>query len=168
MTVPDSDALTNVESVRIDQRDLFLAVIAIQRQRRRGRVGFAKDRPALASAHRDEGTEMQRIMHEKFAFPDFDNAPAQTRDVVHSRLQRAIVRADDVRGPMSDGDARAHRHFGMHGAGQLLLLRAGSKVRFLRRDRQRSSEPQSRKQQSPGPGKPLQIEGRPGFDTKGV
>ena len=168
LIVPDRDAVTDVESVGIDQRDLFLAVIAIQSQRRRCRVGFAKDRPALASAHRDEGTEVQRIVHEKFAFTDFNNAPAQTRDVIHSRLQRAIVRADDVRIAKPDGDAWAHDHFGMHGAGQLLLLRSGSQVRFLSRDDQKSSEAEARKQQSPGPAKPLQTEGRSRIDTKGV
>ena len=131
VAVPDRHAVTDLEAVGMDQGNLFFAVIAIQRQQRRGRFGFAENGLAFGSLHSDEGTEMQRIVHDKFACANFDGASAQARDVIHGRLQGAIVGADYVRVAQTDRNDGALFHFGMHRARELLFIGARGEFLFL-------------------------------------
>ena len=57
--------------------------------------------------HRHATADMQRIAHQVFARPNFNQAASQVANVVHRGLQRAVVAAGDV------GIAHAHRD--MHG-----------------------------------------------------
>ena len=61
-------------------------------------------------------------MHHKFARANFDGASAQAGDIIHSRLQCAIVGADQVRVELTDRYDGAVLHFGMHRARELLFV----------------------------------------------
>src|SRR6185503_15453481 len=113
LAVPDGDAVTGLKPIGVYYSNLFFAVITIQRQRRRSRFGLAENGPALDSAHGDEGAEMQRIVHDKFARANLDGASTQASDVIHGRLQCAIVGADDVRVAQADRNGGAFLHFRM-------------------------------------------------------
>ena len=76
---------------------------------------------------------MQRIMHEEFAFADFDDSAAQTGDVIDRALEGAIVGADDVRVAQTSRNDGAVFHFGMHRARELLFIRARREFLFLSR-----------------------------------
>ena len=55
-------------------RDLLLAEVAVEGQRRDGRVGLAEDRLALAAADRDVGAQVERVAHQVLALADLDDA----------------------------------------------------------------------------------------------
>src|ERR1051325_3441502 len=71
---------------------------------------------------------MQRIAHFIFAGTDLDGAPAQSRNVIDRSLEGAIVISDDVGTAHTDSDLRTLLHPGMHGAGELLLVRLRRRV----------------------------------------
>ena len=85
-----------VEPRGVLERHLLLAEIAVESQRRNGRLGLAQDGLALAAADGDARAEMQRVAHQVLALADFDGAAAQAGDIVDGRLERPVVGTDDV------------------------------------------------------------------------
>jgi hypothetical protein len=116
--VPNRRAAADVETRRCFHGRLFL-VVAIAHQRRRDHIGLPQNRLAFDAAHRHVRTQVQRIAHRVSARSNLDSAAAERRDVVHRGLQRAVVRADQVRVRLADGDARLLLHRGMHSLREL-------------------------------------------------
>src|SRR6266487_3029136 len=108
--VPDGHAVAHRETVRILQRDLFLAVITIDVQRRGSGLRFAQHGLGALTAHRDLRAQVKRIAHQEFTGADFDRAAAEARDVIDRGLERPIVRAVNVGIAHAHGDARPRRH----------------------------------------------------------
>src|SRR6185369_1575026 len=73
-------------------------------------------------------TQVQRIAHRVSARSNLDSAAAERRDVVHRGLQRAVVRADQIRVRLADGDARLLLHRGMHSLRELPFVNRGREV----------------------------------------
>ena len=94
VVVPDRDAVAHREARGVLDRDLLLAEVAVERQRRDGRVGLAQDRLALPAADRDVRAEVQRVAHQVLALADLDDPTAQAGDVIDGRLEYPVVGPD--------------------------------------------------------------------------
>ena len=95
----------NVESFRIGDRDLFLAKIAVDGQRRFGGVRLAQDGFPRSATNDDLRAQVERIAHEVFARANLHDAAAEPRDIIHRRLERAIIRAQEIRVGLAHRDA---------------------------------------------------------------
>ena len=122
VVVPDRDAAAHGEARGVLDRDLLLAEVAVEGQRRDGRVGLAQDRLALPAADRDVRAQVERVAHQVLALADLDDPAAQARDVIDGRLECPVVGPDQV------GPGPAHRdrgplaHLRVHGVRKLPLV----------------------------------------------
>ena len=120
--VPNGNSVTDLETIGVRERNLFLAIISIQRQGRNHACGLAQNRFIFGPEHRHKRSQMERIVHHELPYPDLNYSTAQTRNVIHRRLQRPIVRPNNIRLPNPDCNYGPVFHLGMHGLGQLLFL----------------------------------------------
>ena len=132
LRTPDCHATADIESLRVFDGNLLLAEVAIDGQRRDDTVGLAKDCFVGRAADSDEGPQVKGIAHEVVARADLDGTAAKPGDIVHGRLQGAVVAAEDVGLGLADFDQREILHGRVHPGWQLPFVGTGGVVHFLR------------------------------------
>ena len=128
VVVPDRDARAHGEARGVLDRDLLLAEVAVEGQRRDGPVGLAEDRLALPAADRDVRAEVERVAHQVLALADLDDPAAQARDIIDGRLEGPVVGPDDVRPRPAHRDRGPLAHLRVHRARKLPLVRLRGEV----------------------------------------
>lgn len=102
--VAHGDAAAGDKPGGIGHRHLLLAIVAVEHQGRGDAVIRPQDDIGAGALHVDAAAQVQRIAHGVEARADLDDALSEPADIVHRRLQRAVVGAHDIRSSLSDGD----------------------------------------------------------------
>jgi hypothetical protein len=101
---------------------LFLAKVAINGERGFTGACLAQNGLPRGAANDDLWAQVQGIAHEIFARTNLHNAAAEPRHVIHCRLERAVIGAQETRVGLAHRDAGSLRRGRPHLPGQLLFF----------------------------------------------
>ena len=104
VVVRDADTVSGREAGRAGNGDLFLAVVAIQRERAFNGIRLKEHGFFPAPADRDMVFQVQRVPHRIGSGTDFHGSAAQTRDIIHGGLESPVVVSGYIGFGLTDGD----------------------------------------------------------------
>ena len=114
IVVRNADPVARREPGGGGNRDLFLAVVAVERERALNGIRLEENGLRPLSTDGDVVPQVQRVPHRVGSRADFHGPSAQPRDIVHGRLNGPVVTSGYIGLGMTDGDCggtalRSHR-----------------------------------------------------------